>query len=223
MSATHSVNSFIRTTTLNIYHITVCSALSLSLSISLSLSLSLSISIHSFIMAAPPTQSAQDDEAGMQIDIAGMTMPQLQQLKQQLTQEMELITSNLGSLKIADGKFGNSEEAVRDIAEQDGAEMLVPLTSALYVPGKLKNTNKLLVDIGTGFFVQRDVEQTVALMGRKRQMIQNSIATVEKVLERKRESMESLTVAIQQRAQLDQIAQQRMKQSAAQQFAAQAK
>lgn len=32
--------------------------------------------------------------------------------------------------------------------------MLVPLTASLYVPGKLDNSSKVLVDIGTGYFVE---------------------------------------------------------------------
>lgn len=32
--------------------------------------------------------------------------------------------------------------------------MLVPLTASLYVPGKLDDADKVLVDIGTGYFVE---------------------------------------------------------------------
>ena len=32
--------------------------------------------------------------------------------------------------------------------------MLVPLTASLYVPGKLDDADKVLVDVGTGYFVE---------------------------------------------------------------------
>ena len=32
--------------------------------------------------------------------------------------------------------------------------MLVPLTQSLYVPGELASTDTVLVDIGTGYFVE---------------------------------------------------------------------
>ena len=32
--------------------------------------------------------------------------------------------------------------------------MLVPLTASLYVPGTLDDADKVLVDIGTGYFVE---------------------------------------------------------------------
>ena len=36
-----------------------------------------------------------------------------------------------------------------------GAPILVPLTPSLYVPGKLASTDIVLVDIGTGFYVEK--------------------------------------------------------------------
>ena len=36
------------------------------------------------------------------------------------------------------------------------AEILIPLTSSVYVPGKLaENLDKVLIDIGTGYFVEK--------------------------------------------------------------------
>ena len=36
-----------------------------------------------------------------------------------------------------------------------GTPILVPLTPSLYVPGKLASTETVLVDIGTGFYVEK--------------------------------------------------------------------
>lgn len=33
--------------------------------------------------------------------------------------------------------------------------VLIPLTSSLYVPGRIKDTENVLVDIGTGYFVEK--------------------------------------------------------------------
>lgn len=35
------------------------------------------------------------------------------------------------------------------------AEILIPLTSSLYVPGRLADRQKVIVDIGTGFYVEK--------------------------------------------------------------------
>lgn len=34
-------------------------------------------------------------------------------------------------------------------------KVLIPLTSSLYVPGKIKDTENVIVDIGTGYFVEK--------------------------------------------------------------------
>lgn len=36
-----------------------------------------------------------------------------------------------------------------------GTPILVPLTPSLYVPGKLASTKTVLVDVGTGFYVEK--------------------------------------------------------------------
>ena len=35
-----------------------------------------------------------------------------------------------------------------------GKKMLVPLTASLYVPGTLDDAQKVLVDVGTGYFIE---------------------------------------------------------------------
>jgi prefoldin alpha subunit len=36
-----------------------------------------------------------------------------------------------------------------------GKTILVPLTSSLYVPGTMTMTDKVIVDVGTGFYVEK--------------------------------------------------------------------
>jgi prefoldin alpha subunit len=36
-----------------------------------------------------------------------------------------------------------------------GKTILVPLTSSLYVPGTLADTENVIVDVGTGFYVEK--------------------------------------------------------------------
>ena len=41
--------------------------------------------------------------------------------------------------------------------EREGHEVLVPLTGSMYVPGVIKQTEKVLVDVGTGYYVEKDI------------------------------------------------------------------
>lgn len=44
----------------------------------------------------------------------------------------------------------------RNVPEGEGRDdILVPLTSSLYVKGKFADREKVLVDVGTGFYVEK--------------------------------------------------------------------
>ncbi|KAG0217785.1 Prefoldin subunit 5, partial [Mortierella sp. GBA43] len=49
----------------------------------------------------------------------------------------------------------------------DNKTILVPLTSSLYVPGKLANVEKVVVDIGTGYYVEKTVEDAIKFYNAK--------------------------------------------------------
>lgn len=50
----------------------------------------------------------------------------------------------------------------------DKKEILVPLTNSLYVKGNLSSPDKVLVDIGTGFYVEKVSEPPMILVRRFR-------------------------------------------------------
>merc|ERR1711924_331898 len=59
-------------------------------------------------------------------------------------------------LKQAEGRFRQSKDALAAISKDDeGRRMLVPLTQSLYVPGELGDPDQLLVELGTGYYIER--------------------------------------------------------------------
>jgi len=59
-------------------------------------------------------------------------------------------------LKQAQNRFADCIESCKaiDTSNKDKT-ILVPLTSSLYVPGKLADVEKVVVDIGTGYYVEK--------------------------------------------------------------------
>ena len=47
-----------------------------------------------------------------------------------------------------------------------GTPILVPLTPSIYVHGKLASTDVVLVDIGTGFYVEKVRGPTTQVLGK---------------------------------------------------------
>lgn len=71
-----------------------------------------------------------------------------------LMQDVEALTSNFQQLKEAQERYADSAASLASIpTDGPGREVMVPLTSSLYVPGTLSSTEEVLVDIGTGFYV----------------------------------------------------------------------
>lgn len=66
------------------------------------------------------------------------------------------MTSSFGQLKQAQNRFADCIESCKAIHEKNEEKtILVPLTSSLYVPGKLADVQKVIVDIGTGYYVEK--------------------------------------------------------------------
>lgn len=96
------------------------------------------------------------------MNISSLPVPQLRGLQSRLTSELEHLTSSHTKLRAAQTKF---QDCVRSINEGvagaasngiDGKNgILVPLTSSLYVKGTLADREKVLVDVGTGFYVEK--------------------------------------------------------------------
>ncbi|KAK0117719.1 subunit of tubulin prefoldin [Cadophora gregata] len=94
---------------------------------------------------------------GQQVDLASLTTQQLSAVKKQLDDEIEHLTNSHAQLRAAQAKF---RECIRSIAggvnpKLDGKPILVPLTTSLYVPGTLADPENVIVDVGTGFYVEK--------------------------------------------------------------------
>lgn len=72
------------------------------------------------------------------------------------------MTSSHAKLRAAQSKFRDCVNSINDGvtgSEKKGTkgrdEILVPLTSSLYVKGRLADRENVLVDVGTGFYVEK--------------------------------------------------------------------
>lgn len=96
------------------------------------------------------------------VNLASLSVPQLRALQTRLTSELEHLTTSHTKLRAAQAKFRDCVRSITDGvtgSEKKGTdgrdEILVPLTSSLYVKGRLTDREKVLVDVGTGFYVEK--------------------------------------------------------------------
>ncbi|XP_037803238.1 prefoldin subunit 5-like [Penaeus monodon] len=116
------------------------------------------------------------------IDISKLNLEQLTNLKNQLDQELQFFNESLQQLKIAQLKFNESGECVDKVTPGvKGKEVLVPLTSCMYVPGTIADAEKLLIDIGTGYYVERDVPGAKDYFTRKVKFVTEQMEKIQKI------------------------------------------
>ena len=144
------------------------------------------------------SSSNQDDSEQTSIRLDEMSLDQLQQLRQQEESRRQGLTNRFAQLRAAAARIHASTRAVQ---EMHGAaadkQVLVPLTESVFVPGKLVEPHKMLVDIGTGFFVEKNAKETQAFLDRKMRLVDANSQNVTVALQTTNANVEAITTAMQ--------------------------
>jgi prefoldin alpha subunit len=120
-------------------------------------------------------------------------------------------------LRAALTKYTQSLEALTDLKKSSSGEaMLVPLTGSMYVPGKITNVDKVMVELGTGYFVEKKTDAAIVLIKGKLSYLQKNIDQLAQVIVQKKKQLTVVSQVIQQRVQVMQARQQDAQAAAAQ-------
>lgn len=137
-----------------------------------------------------------------------------QGLSEQLESDVNQLTESLANLQKAVGRYHTSGRALEGMSEEtEGKEMLVPLTSSLYVPGKLGDVSHVLLDVGTGYFLEKSPADGVDYCKRKVQLVRDNMEKLIEVISQKRKQATQvqqvfgakMTMMEQQQAKADEI------------------
>ncbi|XP_066248714.1 prefoldin subunit 5 [Euwallacea similis] len=146
-----------------------------------------------------------------QIDLTTLNIQQLSTLKQQLDQELDFFQDSLTSLKVAQQKFQTSNETLQSIdSSSEGKEILVPLTGSMYVPGTLVDTNNVIIDIGTRYYVEKDIPAAKNYFERKTKFVAEQMEKIQFVGLEKSKIRDAIIEIIQMKLNQQQQAQNSM-------------
>lgn len=150
------------------------------------------------------------------IDITKLSIQQLDSLKTQLTQEINVLQDSLGQLKMVQQSFSASDSSVDSLKVmcKSNDEILVPLTSSLYVPGKLKSNDRVLIDIGTGYYVNKTADDAKKHFKKKVDFVTKQMETLQPILQQKHLAKEEIIDVLQMKIQAATAAQQQQQQQA---------
>lgn len=139
-----------------------------------------------------------------EVPVTELSIGQLNQLSQQLDQEMEMLQSSLSSLKVAQTKFTECNESLNKISstvDETGSDILVPLTSSMYVTGQLTKVERVLVDVGTGYYVEMKVAAAKDYYQRKVDFLTQQMEKIQPLLQEKYQMKEVIVEVLQSKVQ----------------------
>jgi prefoldin alpha subunit len=132
------------------------------------------------------------------INLDSMSLEELNQVKQQEEQRLQALTNRYAVLRAAAARLHASQMAISELSpESDGKEVMVPLTESVYVPGKIRDPSKLLVDLGTGFYVEKSSKDTTSFLDRKLKIVDANSENVTTAAQVTKQNIESLTMTMQ--------------------------
>jgi len=124
------------------------------------------------------------------VKLSDLTQQQLSSLKKQLDEEIAHLTSSFQSLRSAQLRFRDCLKSLSSpLTATSSRPILVPLTTSLYVPGTLVDTEKVLVDVGTGFYVEKGRDEAKVFYEGKVEELGGSLGELEKIVGGKGENL----------------------------------
>ena len=125
-------------------------------------------------------------KANQDVDITKVPPQQLVELAKAIEEEVRQLTNHYQQLVAATKKFDDSKGilAYMTTKAQD-REVMVPLTSSLYVPGVMESTN-VLVEAGAGYFIEKDCAGANEYCTRKEKSLSDSTKKVGELIQTKK-------------------------------------
>ncbi|KAJ5656048.1 hypothetical protein N7507_007998 [Penicillium longicatenatum] len=157
-------------------------------------------------MSAQNSDSSSGGAPPGTVNLATLSLPQLRALQTRLTSELEHLTTSHSKLRAAQAKFRDCVRSINDGvtgSEAKGTagcdEILVPLTSSLYVKGRLTNREKVLVDVGTGYYVEKTPQKAIAFYDDKVKGLDANLHELEKIVQGKNSQLRVVEEVLRQK------------------------
>jgi prefoldin alpha subunit len=130
--------------------------------------------------------NANDSDSSSGINIDAMSLDQLNAVKQQQESQLKAYTSQYQQLRAASARIASARSSLSAMpvtGTGEGREIMIPLTESLYAPGRIVDPNKILVELGAGFFVEKSAKDAMKVLERKGRLVDANSDNVMAALE----------------------------------------
>jgi prefoldin alpha subunit len=138
---------------------------------------------------------------GQTVDLASLSTQQLSQVKKQLDDELEHLTNSFTQLRAAQAKFRECSRSITGgvTPKIEGKPTLVPLTTSLYVPGTLASTENVIVDVGTGFYIEKSTKDAAEFYEAKVEELGINLKDLESIVQGKSNNLRVVEDVLRQK------------------------
>ncbi|KAJ2801616.1 subunit of tubulin prefoldin [Coemansia guatemalensis] len=132
------------------------------------------------------------------ISLEELPLSQLQNVKNQLESEISELTEAFTRMKQAQGAFRECKNCIEMLTpESQDKTIMVPLSNSLYVPGKISNIDSVVVDVGTGYYVEKSTTDGISYYDGKIEYVQGNLKKIQETMEQKQTSYRGLLEVMQ--------------------------
>ena len=124
-----------------------------------------------------------------EIPIEKLSIDQLNYVGQQIEKDIKSYSQYYSSLRAVNNKYLDNKEYIKLLKEYKDKEILVPMTSSLYIPGKCSDVKKVTIEIGANFFVETTVEKAEKFCDRKIENLKVNMDSIDKIIQEKNEQL----------------------------------
>jgi prefoldin alpha subunit len=147
----------------------------------------------------PPTTTATT------IQLDSMSLEELHRLQQEEEGRMQALSGRYAALRQALARIQRGSAALTELAAAAGTtsskneakEVMVPLTESVYVAGKIKDGNKLLVELGTGYYAEKSQKEALAFLERKERIVQMNLDNLQSAIRATGQNVEAIRITMQ--------------------------
>ncbi|GIL78940.1 hypothetical protein Vretimale_197 [Volvox reticuliferus] len=139
-------------------------------------------------------------EAIEPIRLDNLSPQQLLDLRSSLNNEIQRLGEGAQALARAANTFSSSKKAVEQLAaSKTGQSIMLPLTSSLYVSGEVDDVEKVLVDIGTGYYVEMATADAANYYDRRIKTLHENVGTVQTTLRDRQNALMQVQAILQEK------------------------
>ena len=111
---------------------------------------------------------------------------------------MNNLRQSFDGMKLAASKFQESKGVVQTLAKDvEDKEIMIPLTSSLYIPGKIVDTENIICEVGAGYFIELSLEKGGEYWERKFELMNGNARKIAEVIEVKATQLQQANSVIQ--------------------------